>query len=159
MFEKWLGQRGEHVLDARDSEAFLNEHINVSHIHRGDKTVPGGVKVYFTNMSPLRRITFLRGFAVWAAVVLAGAAIYAPNIFLADNDAVAAAMDKLETTYPTADAFNHAYWAHTFDGTSTDLGYYAKNGPALGSFKVGSREPTVPLQPLPFVAGRDMLSL
>lgn len=136
MFEKWLGQRGENHLDAKESAAFLNDHVNVSKIHRGDKTVHGGVKVFFTNEPPLRRITFLRGFAVWAAIALAGAAIVAPNIMTADNEAVAAAVKVLETTYPTGDSFNQAYCAYTFDGTSPDLGYYAKDTPALGSFKV-----------------------
>ena len=137
MFDKWRGQRTEFYLDAQESKAFLNNPVNVSKIYR-HKTVPGGVQITFTNDPPMSRLGFLRGFAVWAAIALAGAVIYAPNIMQAGREAVVEAVTALENKFPTAESFNLAYWGYVFDCNEQHLGYYAKDTPVLGRFKVRS---------------------
>jgi hypothetical protein len=134
MFEKWKAQTQPWMLNEAETNAFLNEPVEVVKIERIARW-PGICRIRGAFMPcPMTRIVFLRLFVVWYAAAVLGVQIlnFNPNGNPQD-EAVKAALYRLEDL--SAEDFNNYYYEHMFDKEDTHLGYYARS-PASGHFAV-----------------------
>lgn len=139
----WWKHGQKRPMDAEEHFAsnFLSESVNVNRQIKDTSTVPtqpGIVKVQYSKEPAMTRLSFLRMFVVWFAVVVLRVAILNPDPLSPNDTAVAAALDAL-AALPDAHAFNMAYYSHVFDTDSTDLGYYASSTPQSGLIRVSYR--------------------
>jgi hypothetical protein len=134
VFEKWRAQKKAWELNEEETEAFLNEPVEVAKLERVAKA-PGVCQARGSPLPPMTRIVFLRVFVVWYAIAVLGAAIFNPHP--GDNPAdvaVQQALDRMADMDITS--YNNAYNKYVFDGDKQDLGYYARNTQPSGNFVV-----------------------
>ena len=137
MFRLWKAQLAPLQLAGEDAQAFLNDSVRVFKQTREAK-VPGSIRVSFVEMAPMTRLSFLRMWVVWAALVLCSASfIYVVDPTNPSDIAVDQAVQALNLQFQgSVDAFDAAFYKHAFDGPLADLGFYAKDTPLSGAFKV-----------------------
>ena len=140
----FAGQKEPVKLDSQQTSIFFNESVDVS-VQTIDKRGENVVSMLYHKVNrPFTRLSFHRLFVVfYVCIVLNGTMAGLDKATLATGEMeptdihVQAAVDALQGM--SAQEFNQRFNDYIFNPTSgAAAGFYAKDGPASGLFKVGT---------------------
>ncbi len=119
-----LGQTSAVRLDAQQTQAFLDEQVDV-YSQTVLQRVAKAVCVTHKKVGSMSRLVFMKMITAWFVIAVMGISLGTLRAGEVPSDSILEM--ALQYMPATADEFNSLYYEYVFDGTSKDLGFYTKD--------------------------------